>query len=116
MSVVRGKAEAAFPGIDASVPRIVTARNIGADQAPPGLAGDHVSIAVRDTGSGIPTDIVDRVFEPFFTTKDVGEGTGLGMSIAYNTVAKHHGRILVDSKVGQGTTFTLLLPIEQNIL
>ncbi|TDS17670.1 sensor histidine kinase [Sphingobacterium paludis] len=76
----------------------------------------YIFIHIVDNGIGIPNDIREKIFEPFFTTKDVGEGTGLGMSIAYNTIAKHHGRILVDSEVGRGTTFTLLLPIEQNNL
>jgi signal transduction histidine kinase len=73
-----------------------------------------VFIKIADNGIGIPKEIHERIFEPFFTTKDVGEGTGLGMSIAYNTIAKHHGKIIVDSEVGQGTSFTLLIPIQQN--
>ena len=76
----------------------------------------YIYISISDNGIGIPDNIREKIFEPFFTTKDVGEGTGLGMSIAYNTIAKHHGRILVDSAVGRGTTFTLLIPIEQNNL
>jgi two-component system, NtrC family, sensor kinase len=52
-----------------------------------------------------------KIFEPFFTTKDVGEGTGLGMSIAYNTIKKHNGTINVDSLPGQGTEFILQIPI-----
>lgn len=80
-----------------------------------GEIDDHSSIFIKitDNGIGIPKNIQDRIFEPFFTTKDVGEGTGLGMSIAYNTIAKHHGRIVVESEVGQGTTFILELPIQQ---
>lgn len=77
---------------------------------------NYIYIRITDNGIGIPDDVREKIFEPFFTTKDVGEGTGLGMSIAYNTVAKHHGKILVDSVVGRGTTFTLLIPIEQNNL
>ncbi len=72
-------------------------------------------IKIADNGIGIPKEIQERIFEPFFTTKDVGEGTGLGMSIAYNTIAKHHGRIVVESEVGQGTSFTLVIPIQQSI-
>ncbi|WP_312185601.1 7TM diverse intracellular signaling domain-containing protein [Sphingobacterium sp.] len=71
-------------------------------------------IKIADNGIGIPKEIQERIFEPFFTTKDVGEGTGLGMSIAYNTIAKHHGRIVVESEVGQGTSFTLVIPIQQS--
>ncbi|MFD1770816.1 sensor histidine kinase [Sphingobacterium suaedae] len=71
-----------------------------------------IFVKISDNGIGIPADIQERIFEPFFTTKDVGEGTGLGMSIAYNTIAKHQGRILLESTVGQGTTFTLIIPIQ----
>jgi signal transduction histidine kinase len=81
-----------------------------------GVHADNTSVFIKiaDNGIGIPKEIHERIFEPFFTTKDVGEGTGLGMSIAYNTIAKHHGKIIVDSEVGQGTSFTLLIPIQQN--
>jgi signal transduction histidine kinase len=54
-----------------------------------------------------------KLFEPFFTTKDVGEGTGLGMSIAYNTINKHNGQIKVTSEIGVGTDFILILPLIQ---
>ncbi len=74
-----------------------------------------VYIKIADNGIGIPEDIRGKLFEPFFTTKDVGEGTGLGMSIAYNTIAKHHGKIMVESVVGKGSAFTLIIPIRQNI-
>ena len=76
------------------------------------LAGDHVRIEISDTGSGIPENVRERIFDPFFTTKDVGQGTGLGLSIVYKIVQQHGGRISVDSKVGQGTKFTVVLPIE----
>ncbi|GGH25425.1 histidine kinase [Sphingobacterium alkalisoli] len=74
-----------------------------------------IYVKIADNGIGIPKDIREKIFEPFFTTKDVGEGTGLGMSIAYNTIAKHHGKIVVKSEIGEGTTFTLIIPIQQNI-
>jgi PAS domain S-box-containing protein len=72
----------------------------------------EVFVAIGDTGSGIPPDILKRIFDPFFTTKPVGKGTGLGLSLAYSIVEKNRGRIEVASEVGKGTTFTVWLPIE----
>jgi two-component system NtrC family sensor kinase len=72
-----------------------------------------VTVAVADTGSGIPTEIRARIFEPFFTTKPVGKGTGLGLSISFGIVQRHGGEITVDSVVGQGTTFAVRLPVRQ---
>ena len=71
-----------------------------------------LKIEISDNGSGIPEGIRERVFEPFFTTKDVGKGTGLGMSISYEIVKKHGGEIRLDSEVGRGSCFTILLPLE----
>lgn len=71
----------------------------------------QVYVKIRDNGTGMDEKTRHKIFEPFFTTKDVGEGTGLGMSIAYNTIKKHNGQILLDSQPGQGTEFTLALPI-----
>ena len=68
-------------------------------------------IAISDTGVGIPDENLPHLFEPFFTTKPVGKGTGLGLSIAYGIIGRHHGSIDVHSVVGQGTTFTVNLPI-----
>ena len=65
---------------------------------------------IRDDGCGIPADRLTRVFEPFFTTRDVGQGTGLGLTVASDIVNAHGGRIEVDSAVGAGSTFTVLLP------
>jgi two-component system, NtrC family, sensor kinase len=73
---------------------------------------DHVHIVISDTGSGIPQENLQKIFDPFFTTKDVGKGTGLGMNIAYNIVAKHKGTIAVESEVGKGTTFTIKIPVD----
>jgi len=77
-----------------------------------GHEGDFVRIEIQDTGCGIPQEIQDRVFEPFFTTRDVGEGTGLGLTIAYAIVVdKHQGSLSFRSEPGRGTTFTVLLPV-----
>jgi signal transduction histidine kinase len=76
-------------------------------------AGEAVAIAIQDTGVGIPPEHLTRVFDPFFTTKPEGEGTGLGLSVSYGIVSHHKGRIDVESVVGQGTTFTILLPARQ---
>jgi signal transduction histidine kinase len=76
-------------------------------------ADQAIALAVQDTGVGIPPDNLHRIFDPFFTTKPAGEGTGLGLSVSYGIIARHHGRIDVDSAVGQGTTFTILLPKQQ---
>ncbi len=72
-------------------------------------AGD-VEIAIADDGPGIPPEVLPRIFDPFFTTKDVGEGSGLGLSIVHGIIERHGGRIRVDSRVGEGTTFRITLP------
>ena len=75
--------------------------------------GAFVLVYIRDTGSGIPEDIQDKIFDPFFTTKKIGEGTGLGLEIAHNIIAKDHkGAIKVKSQVGD-TEFEICFPIVQ---
>jgi signal transduction histidine kinase len=69
-------------------------------------------IAFTDTGEGIPEENFSRIFDPFFTTKDVGKGTGLGLATSYGIVEDHGGRISVKSKVGEGTTFIIELPVQ----
>jgi len=75
--------------------------------------GDVVEISISDTGVGIPVENLARIFDPFFTTKEVGKGTGLGLNVAYNIVKKHRGAIDVKSRIGEGTTFTIRLPVHQ---
>ncbi len=72
---------------------------------------DKVEIAITDNGNGIPQNIIDKIFQPFFTTKPTGQGTGLGLSLAYDIITKQHGgTIKVESKEGEGTTFIIQIP------
>lgn len=73
--------------------------------------GSEIRIVISDNGVGIPQENLKRIFDPFYTTKGAGRGTGLGLSICHRTIKQHGGHILVDSIKGQGTTFTILLPI-----
>jgi two-component system cell cycle sensor histidine kinase/response regulator CckA len=77
--------------------------------------GTYVSVRIQDEGIGIPQDKLQKVFEPFFTTKRTGEGTGLGLSTVYGIVKQTGGFIFVDSVVGQGTCFTVLLPSHDKV-
>ncbi|MFN2110161.1 MAG: response regulator, partial [Anaerolineae bacterium] len=72
--------------------------------------GEWVRLAVTDTGSGIPSEVLPYIFEPFFTTKAPGQGTGLGLSQVYGIVGAHEGHIDVSTKIGKGTTFIIYLP------
>ena len=75
-----------------------------------GAENDHIWVEVSDTGKGIAPEHVKKIFDPFFTTKPVGKGTGLGLSVSYNIIKKHNGEIQLDSRVGEGTTFRIVLP------
>jgi len=77
------------------------------------LLDDAVRVSISDSGTGIPEDIKARIFDPFFTTKEVGKGTGQGLSIAHSVVVNQHlGRLVCDSVLGVGTTFTIEIPLE----
>jgi len=73
--------------------------------------GQWVEISISDTGCGISPEIMKRIFDPFFTTKEVGKGTGLGLAVTYGIIKRHGGDILVKSTVGEGSTFTIILPL-----
>jgi two-component system NtrC family sensor kinase len=77
--------------------------------------GDYVQISIKDNGIGIDEQTQRKIFDPFFTTKGVGEGTGLGMSVAYNTIKKHNGSIKINSTPGKGAEFILNLPIHSEV-
>ncbi|HOP07815.1 MAG TPA: ATP-binding protein [candidate division Zixibacteria bacterium] len=78
-----------------------------------GEFGGAVEASVRDNGCGISPENINKIFEPFFTTKDVGKGTGLGLSVSYGIINEHGGEIRVDSKPGQYTIFTIILPLQK---
>jgi len=73
---------------------------------------NNIRIDIQDTGCGIDTTNLSKIFDPFFTTKEVGKGTGLGLHIAYDVIRKHDGTINVESTLGEGTTFSICLPID----
>ncbi len=84
---------------------------IAAQVCPPG----HVIVKVSDTGCGIPPEHVKRIFDPFFTTKPQGTGSGLGLSVCHSIITAHSGEISVESVVGRGTTFQIVLPLAWNV-
>ncbi|MHB1351166.1 MAG: ATP-binding protein [Desulfobulbaceae bacterium] len=77
--------------------------------------GKYIRLSVRDTGEGIPKEVMDKIFEPFYTTKAQGKGTGLGLATVYGIIKQHNGTISVESEPGHGARFTILLPAVQEI-
>jgi signal transduction histidine kinase len=75
------------------------------------LANQHISISIKDNGKGIPSHIKEKIFEPFFTTKAAGQGTGLGLSLSNDIIKAHGGELKVESKEGEGSTFTITLAV-----
>ncbi len=97
----------------------VTAKNIYLDEHYAQInidakAGDYILLTVADTGTGIAPEIQKRIFDPFFTTKDIGEGTGLGLSVSYGIIKDHGGEIRVESQPGGFTRFTISLPAQDS--
>ena len=74
------------------------------------MLNDKVEIKVADNGNGIPQKVLDKIFQPFFTTKPTGQGTGLGLSLSYDIVKVHSGELIVETKEGEGTIFSVILP------
>ncbi|RZJ64522.1 MAG: HAMP domain-containing histidine kinase, partial [Flavobacterium sp.] len=72
--------------------------------------GNNIEISVKDNGNGIPDSIKEKIFQPFFTTKPTGEGTGLGLSLAYDIVKAHRGELKINSKENHGSEFIISLP------
>jgi signal transduction histidine kinase len=91
--------------------KFVPTVTISTSSLPPPSGGRGVRITVKDNGPGIPAHIIDKIFQPFFTTKPTGQGTGLGLSLAYDIVKAHGGELKVESKEGEGSEFIIQLPI-----
>jgi PAS domain S-box-containing protein len=88
----------------------VTLRNEELVSSPDVVPGQYVLVSVRDTGVGMPADVLARAFEPFFTTKEMGQGTGLGLSMVYGFIKQSGGHIEIESRAGKGTTIRIYLP------
>lgn len=87
--------------------------NVASPKEARNVEGEAVKITVKDNGKGIETELINRVFDPFFTTKSTAKGTGLGLSMVYGFVRQSGGEISVNSKVGKGTTFNIILPLSE---
>jgi len=92
---------------------IATARKTGIIKISTRQIDDKVRITIKDDGPGIPGEILDRLFDPFFTTKDIGQGTGLGLSVCHGIITNHGGRIFAESVPGEGASFIVELPVSK---
>ena len=101
--------------LDATEPggNIFISTGMGLSASKPDQKG--LQIVCTDTGCGISSENLDKLFDPFFTTKEIGQGTGLGLAVSYGIIERHGGTIWVQSKVGRGSTFTIWLPVEEEI-
>ena len=81
----------------------------------PSIVSRKIEVKVADNGNGIPQKILDKIFQPFFTTKPTGQGTGLGLSLAYDIVKAHGGEIKVETKEEEGSEFIILIPLSNRI-
>ncbi|MCH9675466.1 MAG: PAS domain S-box protein [Gammaproteobacteria bacterium] len=81
-----------------------------------GLQGDYVELSVRDTGTGIAREDIDRIFDPFYTTKPVGEGSGLGLSVVHGITHANGGHIIVQSAIGEGSVFCIVFPVPPGLI
>jgi two-component system NtrC family sensor kinase len=93
-------------------PGTITIETALVDEESPALSAPRrwFELRIRDTGSGIPPEIIESIFEPFFTTKEEGQGTGLGLSMSQSVIQKFGGEIRVESQIGLGSEFTVRLP------
>ena len=105
--------ETVFPMICLSIVHVKSDEVFNVGPEDKDMHGDWVCLSISDNGCGIPEHLLEKVFDPFFTTKEVGKGTGLGLSSVYGLVQSHQGFVDVQSKVGQGTTFSLYFPAKQ---
>lgn len=120
--IVKGELEERLPRVDADmnqIQQVLVNLSLNACEAmhdggtltiSTSVQNGKVSVAVADTGCGIAREHLDQIFEPFFTTKPVGKGTGLGLSVSYGIMRQHGGTLRVQSEVGKGTVFTMVLP------
>jgi len=106
VNLLNNAVQAMSDGGHLTVTTQLTMRNVD------GISRQMAAICIGDSGVGIPAENMERVFDPFFTTKEVGQGTGLGLSVSYGIVEQHNGRIEIESVVEEGSTFTVLLPAD----
>jgi len=87
-----------------------------AERHPKLKPGRYVKMVVSDNGSGMEKEILDKIFEPYYTTKEIGKGTGIGLAVVHGIIERHGGSIIVDSQLGQGTTFSIFLPAHDDLV